>query len=412
MSKRRKALGKVVGYSELPEDKYGLFRVLKIQSSGRNETVMVDFIMRELEAMGRTFFQDNAGNIFVPGVGDYGAMVVAHMDTVHSIVGNARDSLKLRHRNGFLDSPTGIGGDDKVGVWVALEALRKYPCVRGAFFSQEESGCIGSNFADMDVFQDMGVGWCIQADRRGKEDFVVSDWGGYRGEPNLCSWKFVGLVGGIALGKYNYELCWSGTSTDVYTLSERGIGVSCVNVSAGYYNEHTKGETVCIEDAYRCKRMVLEALGRYGTEYFENWRPVKTVHSFSGRGRYYDEEYDDKYGMYAVTSSRPKAATTITDVDVEEEDLRGRLADTKLSTVTKKLTGEDDWDESARKHEPFTLNGRYYTWNAERNAWDFKELEKESPQATAESTLSELESSLTPDQRDMLRRVDLGEDAE
>lgn len=236
----------------------------------------------------------------------------------------------------------------------------------------------------MDIFQEIGVGWCIQADRRGNSDFVVSDWGGQHGTPNLCSWKFIGLVGGVALGKYGYRLSWTGTSTDVYTLSERGIGVSCVNVSAGYYGEHTKGEVVDIKEAYQCRDMVLECIRRYGSEHLENYRkPERYRRGGIGIDM---EDWDDRYGLHSVAPSFKSASP--------------------------------QKHENTNNKTPFTLNGRYYTWNEKRKVWEFIELysdsdsdsETESPGSAAVSKSLAQMSSLTPDLLDTLRRVDLGGD--
>lgn len=345
------------GGQPLPDDKYGLIRVLRIQTVGRDESVMKAFIRTELEAMGRLYTEDNVGNILVGGVDDFGPLVVAHMDTVHGIVNNAWEPLKIRHKDGVLTSPTGIGGDDKVGVWAALEALRRYPVCRAAFFTQEESGCIGSGRVDGAWFDEAGIGWCIQADRRGYKDFVVCDWGGYKGEPNLCSWKFIGCVGGIAMAKYGYELCWSGSSTDVYTLSERGIGVSCVNISAGYYGEHTMGEKVVIGDAYNCRKLMLEVIARHGTDVFPHDRPKKTYRGFGGSSRWNDGmtdwEEDSEYGdiSYGGKGSSTTATSSSKVPPMPTREEKGTV-----------ITGIPSYD-------PFIMNGKLYEYDHQRRTW-------------------------------------------
>ena len=49
---------------------------------------------------------------------------------------------------------TGIGADDKNGIWICLKCLEDFKAVKCAFFVQEEVGCIGSGHADMSFFSD------------------------------------------------------------------------------------------------------------------------------------------------------------------------------------------------------------------------------------------------------------------
>lgn len=391
------------GNGGLPDDKYGLIRVLRIQSVGKDESVMKAFIRTELEAMGRLYTEDNVGNILVGGVDDFGPLVVAHMDTVHRIVGNVWEPLKIRHKDGVLTSPTGIGGDDKVGVWAALEALRKYPLCRGAFFTQEESGCVGSGRVDGAWFDAAGIGWCIQADRRGYKDFVVCDWGGYEGDPNLCSWKFIGAVGGIAMAKYGYELCWSGSSTDVYTLSERGVGVSCVNISAGYYGEHTMGERVVLGDAYNCRKLMLEVIGRYGADVFPHERPAKR--SWRGGG---GRNQWDGYGH------------GVDDFDDYDDELLSKYNGRSFTPTTPPpppTKAEKHSHSNVPNFDPFIMNGKMYEYDHQRKVWSISPAptptlgEQSGPQVSSLSKIDDpVTDGLIHDLRDRLRHDDLAED--
>ena len=44
--------------------------------------------------------------------------------------------------------------------------------------------------------------------------------------------------------------------TDVLELKERGIGVSCINLSCGYYEPHTDEEFTVKKDLLNCLRLV------------------------------------------------------------------------------------------------------------------------------------------------------------
>ena len=69
--------------------------------------------------------------------------VVAHTDTVHDI----HKDFTLYDDNTIMFAmdmtqglQVGIGGDDKVGIYVALEMLRELDVVKVAFFRDEETG--------------------------------------------------------------------------------------------------------------------------------------------------------------------------------------------------------------------------------------------------------------------------------
>ena len=103
--------------------------------------------------------QDKARNIYITkGEDKTYPCVVAHMDEVHDknknkeivihdnlIFGLDRKAMKL----------TGIGADDKNGIWVALNLLTTEKVLKCAFFVGEETGCIGSHQADMVFFSDV-----------------------------------------------------------------------------------------------------------------------------------------------------------------------------------------------------------------------------------------------------------------
>ena len=100
---------------------------------------------------------------------------MSHTDTVHDIHKDFRvydnDDILLRLVTTKCNR-VGVGGDDKVGVWICLQMLLELDIVKCAFFHSEEIGCIGSSQADMSWFKD--VGYVFQSDRRGNNDFVNS----------------------------------------------------------------------------------------------------------------------------------------------------------------------------------------------------------------------------------------------
>lgn len=232
-------------------NKEKLKKVLSIQSESNKQWRMFAYIIREVSAMGLEYYVDN-GNIYVvKGDSNKFPCIIAHMDTVHRITTDLtilEFDGKLTGFNTHKMTQSGIGGDDKVGIFIALECLRQVGTIKAAFFRDEEIGCQGSYNANMDFFNDCS--YVLQCDRKGNTDFITSASG-----VQLSSNNFQKDVKSL-LDKHKYTTTF-GLMTDVMALKESGLRVSCANVSCGYYNPHCTNEYVVIDDVDNCLQMVL-----------------------------------------------------------------------------------------------------------------------------------------------------------
>ena len=228
-----------------------LMTLYNIASPSGREKQMARFITGELKRMGIPYRKDRCGNIYaVKGDRKSYPCVVAHMDEVHLrktgtyAAHLVADSMVVGydHQNRRI---TGIGADDKNGIWICLKCLEEFKAVKCVFFVQEENGCVGSRKADMDFFADCR--FVIGCDRRGNGDIITRVHG-----TELCSDEFLEI---IRPGRYGYSPA-SGLSTDVHTLKTRGLSVSCINLSCGYYEPHTDREYTIWEDLCKCYRFV------------------------------------------------------------------------------------------------------------------------------------------------------------
>jgi hypothetical protein len=156
----------------------------------------------------------------------------------------------------------GIGGDDKVGVFITLEMLRKFDNMKVAFFRDEEVGCRGSYVADMGFFSNCR--FILQCDRRGNDDFIIDASG-----IELSSSKFQDDVFPI-ISNYGYKFA-HGMMTDVMALKENGVRCSVANIGCGYYNPHTAQEYVSVYDVEVCMEMcetiIKYCVGNYKHKY-------------------------------------------------------------------------------------------------------------------------------------------------
>lgn len=246
-----------------------LIEVLGIQTYSKNDRLMIAYLSAELASMeGVTFFLDN-GNIYATkGSAPYPCMI-AHTDTVHPICEDLHPVIfggKVTGFNRVTMEQTGIGGDDKVGIYVALEMLREHTNMKCFFPRDEEIGCIGSSKVDKKWFDDVTI--ALQCDRRGNTDFITNASG-----TELSSKAFQNDVLPI-LRNYGYKFD-RGMMTDVMELKERGIKASMANISCGYYNPHTEHEYVDIADVHKVTLMVSEIIRTLGGTYYPHELPPR-----------------------------------------------------------------------------------------------------------------------------------------
>ena len=268
--------------------------LLSVPSKTYQEEDMVEFICEELGDMeGVTFYRDEMMNIYATkGVleeGEFYPMFISHTDTVHSKIdkivvkeeklvrpytfGKSFDDtlvgvLKAYDTN---DKPTGIGGDDKCGVFICLELLQQLDKVKVGFFVSEETGCHGSSKCDENFLQD--VGYITQYDAPGNH-LITEICSGVRLFERDSEF-FQKTLEVITESFGNEMLIQSHPYTDISQLKKK-IDVSCINMSCGYYNMHSVQEFVSIEDvknAIEAGKKMVEVLGL--KKYTYKYSPIK-----------------------------------------------------------------------------------------------------------------------------------------
>ncbi len=182
--------------------------------------------------------------------GEYYPMFIAHTDTVHQKVnkiivkeenlvrphtfGKRFDDKKVPSLKAYLEdgTPTGIGGDDKCGIFICLELLKSLDKVKVGLFVSEETGCHGSSKCDESFLQD--VGYITQYDAPGNH--LISE---------ICSGVrlfdrdsefFEKSIKVIEDGFGNEMLIQSHPYTDVSQLKKK-IDVSCINIFCLFHND-------------------------------------------------------------------------------------------------------------------------------------------------------------------------------
>lgn len=250
-----------------------LVSVLKVQTNSENEKLMVIYLDEELRTLKLPYVIDAAGNILVTkGKAKTYPCVISHMDTVHSFVPNFEVYQDKGNKDTLFalngKTETGIGGDDKCGVFACLYLLKMIPEIKVVFFSREEVGCKGSRDVDKKFFSNCR--YIIQLDRRGKGDFIQTYWG-----RKTISHEFSSEVG-LIKKKYKYKKA-TGTVTDVMKLWDSKVGISCINLSCGYYQPHTDYEYVSISALWNSIKFTEDIINTMQPKKYTSLPPAPTT---------------------------------------------------------------------------------------------------------------------------------------
>lgn len=247
-----------------------LYRLFCVQSYTGQTGAMIHFMAKELLDAGCTVINSNGQLLALKGnQSEPVPFYVAHADTVFPIVpDNEREVIRWAEKdkesgtektywyaqNAVSKRAMGLGGDDKCGLFVCLEAARQLDNVGIIITIDEEIGCIGAGMLTRADLQNAAV--VIQADRLGWKDAVA-----IANRTPLSSHAWRKEVQPI-IDFHGYEWCWNGLMTDVQCLKANGtLDVCAVNISAGYYRPHEDEEYVCEEDLEYAVLLAL-ALGR------------------------------------------------------------------------------------------------------------------------------------------------------
>lgn len=364
-----------------------LFQLYAIHSESRNEKKMRKFLRKQAALRGAAKVeQDGLGNLFITkGESETYPCLAAHMDQVQHF--HSSDFMCTTAGDDVIGwspkchSHQGLGADDKNGIFVCLECLAKYDAIKVAFFVGEEIGCVGSSSCDLEFFKDCR--FIIQPDRKGSSDLITSMFCG-----PVCSEDFINAIGAERFGYVEEE----GSVTDVGTLIERGVGISCLNLSCGYYEPHTDHETTNLRDLQNCLEFVQSIVENCTDVYpFEYVEPMYTPYgaynkSYYSVGNskvattswddyylngYYDEDYEKMMTYFSVDENislveiirdyiydfnakwffgEPAAVDVIEEV---YEDVRYEFENSNRT----KGTSDDDEDADEFSFDDVTLDG-------------------------------------------------------
>lgn len=290
-----------------------LINTLGVQSASYESERMEKYIRKQLKRLSIEYKTDSYGNIYAcktnpKTVSQSYPTIVCHIDTVHDVNLN---SIVRRHGDVLysIDATnykrTGIGGDDKVGVFIALQCLETLPHVKAVFFKDEEVGCVGSSKADFSFFDNSTI--VLECDRRGMGDFVKQISG-----VQLCNDDLLDTISNV-LKMYDRKPV-TGGMTDVLQIANNH-SVQVANINCGYYQPHTDDEFVVISDVLDTLSFVLDVFETVGDQELRMTRTSYRSKYYSYSPYNYDWGYNKSSGYRTVYDSSDETYTATKDVE-------------------------------------------------------------------------------------------------
>jgi hypothetical protein len=199
----------------------------------KSQSALKQALLSELRKQGYTTCTKKG---FLYAKGSLPVLLVAHLDTVHKEIVK---TICYSSDGKIVMSPQGIGGDDRAGVFMILEIIKKHHC-HVLFCEDEEVGGLGA-YAFVKSKLRPDVNFIVELDRRGSNDAVFYECDNPDFTKHVCGFGFKEAIGSFS---------------DISIIAPY-IGIAAVNISAGYYHEHIRYEYVDLS-------VVKENIGRVG----------------------------------------------------------------------------------------------------------------------------------------------------
>lgn len=253
-----------------------------IQILKMTQTELKDYLDAELRLFGyKPVYMDG----FLYAEGNIPVGLVAHMDTVFA------PPKFVEYKNGIMEGKSGLGADDRAGIYGILHIIRNGLRPTVMFMEDEEKGCIGAEkFVKANI--KLNLNYLIELDRQGSNDSVFYDCNNYDFERFVNSFGF-----DTAFGSFS----------DISEIAPH-YGISAVNLSVGYYGQHTIHEILIIGELANTLKRVEEMLKAKTSKFVYipfDYSSKKYTKAWL-KGGYYWKDYDDEkdYGYSSKATSK------------------------------------------------------------------------------------------------------------
>jgi putative aminopeptidase FrvX len=270
-----------------------LLATFAIQNPSRNRAcnnAAMDVIESLAPAGDNVTVVRNGGNMLIrkgPASGPH-PYYLAHMDQVHDYVPFM--SLTISKDNTLSawdgnDAQTGVGGDDKCGIYLALEMLHRLDHVTAVFVRDEEVGCLGSGVVPLEWFAH--AAFVLQADRNNRTFDIIRETNGMCCASDEFLAEMLSLPACVACGHKQAV----GSITDVGELAHRGLDVSMVNISSGYHNPHMHTEIVKLAELSVACAVALQAANALGHIRWSHTPDSTWYPKYTGKAKVYGDDW-------------------------------------------------------------------------------------------------------------------------
>lgn len=209
---------------------------------------------------------------YIYAIGTIPIALVTHMDTVFKKP--ASEIFYDRQKN-VIWSPTGLGADDRAGVFAILQIIKKGLRPHIIFTTDEETGAWGATALGKENCPFEDLRYIIELDRRGSNDCVFYDC------ENPDFTNYIETFGfSEAIGSFS----------DICMICEEW-GIAGVNLSIGYRDEHSISEVLFVEHMLSTIDRVVNML----TVPMENVPKFKFIPAAYGMGYWFGKWASSNY---------------------------------------------------------------------------------------------------------------------
>ena len=254
------------------------------------------YLVKELKDLGYADIISEDGYIYAKG--SEPVLLLAHMDTVHA---KQIETFYYGDDSNKIFSNEGIGGDDRCGIYMILKILKDNKC-SVLFTEDEERGCVGANkFVKSEYINSLEVNYMLEFDRKNASDAVFYSCDNPEFE------KFITTDTGFKTA--------TGSCSDISKVAPASK-IAAVNLSCGYYNQHTIKEYVLFSEM---ELNIERAKGIIAKECEKPYEYIEKKYTSTYSGRYNGYDYDDYYGSYYGGKREPYWYSLMKEEDVKKK---------------------------------------------------------------------------------------------
>lgn len=244
---------------------------------------LIFIITQRLNKLGISYITDHDNYIYFNGGTE--TMLVAHMDTC---IRN-KDLVILENNGIYTAKDSILGADDRAGIYAILKILESGLRPSFLFTNYEESGLIGvRQFIKEDLLNTDNLKLFVEIDRQGCNDFV------FYSSSLPTEVKYYAE-------SFGFVETW-GILSDVQELTEK-TRIPHINVSAGYYNQHSTSERLHLDELELTISRVIRLLNQPIEELYEVQEVFDSTYGYGYYPANYGIDYEDDVAFAKETFS-------------------------------------------------------------------------------------------------------------